>query len=808
MLISYRWLARHVDLSGLSPQDVVDSYTMHTAEVEGLEPFAPHLSKVVVGHVVACEKHADADRLSVCYVDLGDGGEPEQIVCGAPNVDTGQNVAVARVGTVLPGGLKLKKAKVRGVESRGMICSERELDLGDEHSGIWVLPAQAKVGLPVAEALDITDWVIEIENKSLTHRPDLWGHRGLASELAAIHGLELKALDFELPATGGGKPYPVRVETSGCMRYLGLAISGVQIERSPVWLQMLLLAVGQRPLDLLVDLSNFVMLDLAQPNHLFDLNSLSKDGICVRDARPDECMQTLDEVERVFTAQDMLICSGDRPVAVAGVMGGEGSKVASGTSDLLLEVASFHPTRVRRTASRLGLRTEASARFEKFLDPTLPAKAAAHLVHTLRAIQPDVTLPRALGDAGDWQDPACEVALRPARVRAVLGIEISDEEIESILERLGLGVTHGEPWRVSIPSARATKDLAIEEDLIEEVGRIHGYDAIPEQPLTGNLEPSTFDPRRALVRRIADRLSGPALFHESMTYTFQENALIEMLGEDERPHIRLENPQHEGSDCIRRSVLPSLLGHLAKNRRLQPNVRLFEIGKGYVPELANERGEPRELHQLALTRVTPRPEKQDRFDAGAFAELQGVLEDLWRHLGRSDFTWRQVREDVPSWAHPGRCVAAFFGEHRIPVCMLAGLEPEVQTKLGLTGELDSEVACAELSIDELLQIPEATARYQPLPRFPSVKVDVALSIPENLQATEIRAAIEKSGKGLVGSAELFDIYRGESLGANQKSLAYHVLLQADRTLTEKDTSKFLGRLERAVADLGGELRKQ
>ncbi len=816
MLISYRWLGRHIDLSDLSPQDVVDSFMIHTAEVEGLVPFAPQLSTVKVGHVVSREKHPDADKLSICRVDVGDGEEPLQIVCGAPNVDAGQNVAVATVGTLLPGDLKIKKSKIRGVESRGMICSERELELGDNHDGIWVLSESAKVGEPVAQALGIEDWIIEIDNKSLTHRPDLWGHRGLASELAAIHGRELLPIDFDFPsryaglgdAGDSGEPYPVKVETEGCSRYLGLVVSGVKLERSPEWLRLLLLAVGQRPLDLLVDISNFVMLDIAQPNHLFDLNRLSKDGITVRDAHPGEKMQTLDEIERALTPEDMLICSGDEPVAIAGVMGGEGSKVAETTSDLLLEVASFHPTRVRRTSARLGLRTDASSRFEKSLDATLPMKAAAHLVNTLATIQPGITLPRAIGDAGEWSDPACSVGLRPARVRSVLGVEISDDEIQDTLDRLGLTVTRGEPWQVAIPSARATKDLAIEEDLIEEVGRIYGYSRVPEVSLMGFLEPAPFDPRRTLVREIQDRLSGSALFHESMTYTFQRDETVELLGDAGRPHVRLQNPQHEGADRIRRSVLPSLLGHLPKNRRHSEDVRLFEIGKGYVPELAGERGEPRELHQVALTQVTLRPGKKDRFNAGAFASLRGVIEDLLGHVGRAEFDWRRVEDGAPSWAHPGRCIGAYVGRHEQAVCILANLEPKVQVELGLTGELDSEVACAELSVDALLATEESQSRFQPLPRFPGVKVDVALSIPEDCTAGQMKKAIEKSGKGLVAHIELFDLYRGESVGAGRKSLAYHVLLQADKTLTDKDSAKFFTRLERAVGELGGELRKQ
>ena len=275
MHLSYRWLGRHVDLSGITPQQIATDLTLSTAEVEGLERFAPCLSDVTVGFVKTRIKHPDSDHLSVCTVDVGQG-DALQIVCGAPNVDAGQKVAVALAGVELPGGIKLKKTKIRGVESNGMICSERELTLGDEHSGIWVLPADATVGKPVAQALELEDWVIEIDNKSVTHRPDLWGHRGFAREIAAIHRRALKTIDTRLPpAPQGAKSFPVRIESSACPRYMALLIDGVKNGRSPDWLRHLLLAVGQRPIDLLVDLSNFVMLDLGQPNHLFDRRRLS-----------------------------------------------------------------------------------------------------------------------------------------------------------------------------------------------------------------------------------------------------------------------------------------------------------------------------------------------------------------------------------------------------------------------------------------------------------------------------------------------------------------------------------------------------
>ncbi len=813
MLISYRWLERHVDLSGITPEQLVEDLTLSTAEVEGLEPFAPYLEKVVVGFVEERTKHPDADKLNVCTVDVG-GEEKLQIVCGAPNIDKGQKVAVAQVGVVLPGDFKIKKSKIRGVESRGMICSVRELELGEDHDGIWVLAEDAEIGAPVSKALDMTDWIIDIDNKSLTHRPDLWGHRGMAREVAAIYERELKPLDTSLPECGSGTPVPVRVEDAACSRYIGLPIDGVSNQASPRWLANLLLAVGQRPLDLLVDVSNFVMLDLGQPNHLFDRKQLAADGINVRMAKAGESMTTLDGAECKLGTDDLLICSGDTPVALAGIMGGENSKVEGDTDQLLLEVASFHPTTIRRTASRCGIRTDSSARFEKSLDPTLPLEAAGHLVRTLQSVCPELSLPAPLSEAGDWQDPSLDIELRGDRVRSLLGADITDESIANILVRLGFGVQTGSgSMTVSVPARRATKDVTIEQDLVEEVGRIHRYGNLPERNLVAEVMPAPSYPRRELVRRAQDRLAGAARFRELISYSFLADELVAKLGLEEEPCVEIVNPIVEGEQRVRRNVTPTLLGLLEKNRRSRESVRLFEVGKGYRPEEANELGEPREVHQLSLVWAAPPAGKKDRFDAGVTSQLHAVVEDLFDSLSLPSPEWSRASEDnLRSWGHPGKTRVGTLETNAgetVPAVVLADLEPGLLRTLGLTGELASQVAVAEISIDVLVEAKQAPPGYEPIPRFPGIKVDVALAVPTAVTAGEIRDVIDKAGKGLVADAELFDVYAGESLGAGKKSLAWHVLLQSpNKTLSDKEGQKFLDRLERGAEGLGGELRRE
>jgi phenylalanyl-tRNA synthetase beta chain len=734
-------------------------------------------------------------------------------------VAAGQKVAIAGIGTTLPGDFKIKRSKIRGVASEGMICSVRELDLGEEHDGIWVLPESAEVGAPVATALGIEDWIIEIDNKSLTHRPDLWGHRGVAREIAAIYQRELRQLDSSIPSTGNASPYPVAIETEGCMRYVALPIDGVRPGPSPDWLRWLLLAVGQRPIDLLVDLSNFVMLDLGQPNHVFDRNRLSAlarggaeggsqgTGIVVREARQGEAIETLDGEERKLLASDLLICAGEEPVALAGIMGGEGSKVATETDSLLLEVAAFKATTIRRTSSRLGLRTDSSARFEKTLDPTLPLKAAGHFVRLLAEIDSNVALPAPPTDVGSWSDPSGLIELRTERVRSALGKELPDAEIAAILDRLDFSVEPiEEGFRIGVPSFRASKDVTIEQDLVEEIGRIHRYGNIDEASLHLEIKPPPRDERRRLVRELQDRLAGGARFHESLSYSFVDEDLLEKLGDASLPHVSVINPVVQSQAKIRRRVVPSLLTALEANRRNRSDVRLFEIGKAYEPEHSNQKNEPRERHLLALAWAGTRPGKKAAYDTNRLVRLQAIMNDVVRNRGGGRPRWTN-EGDRPSWAHPGKSLFLNLSGTDRAIGLVAELEPGLAKALGLSGDLDSEVVLGEFCLDALLEADAIGRGYSPLPRFPGIKVDVAVAIPESTPAADVMALIEQAGKKQVADIELFDLYRGESIGADRKSLAFHVLLQSEsKTLTDKDEQKFLKRFERLVSEAGGELR--
>jgi phenylalanyl-tRNA synthetase beta chain len=804
MLISVRWLGRHISLDGLTPQQIASELTIHTAEVESVEAFLPHAREIVVGHVVARAAHPGADRLSLCRVDIGQG-EPLKVVCGAANVAEGQRVALALPGTNVPGIGTLKKSKIRGEESFGMICSEREIGISDAGEGIWVLPESLPIGATLESALGLGDHVIDIDNKSLTHRPDLWGHRGIARELSAIYRRPLLPFEPVLPDVGSGPAPRVRVDSDACSRYFALPIDGARALPSPLWLRALLGAVGQRSLGQLVDLSNFVMLDLGQPNHVFDRDRLAPDGVWVGMARRGQKFAALDGRTLELCEEDLLIGSGADAVALAGVIGGAHCEVTEATRALLLEVATFDPTVVRRASVRHGTRTDSSARFEKSLDPELPPRAAAHFARLLCELQPEVTFPAPPTDVRRAAPRRVSIFLRPERVREALGADLSDELMADLLTRLGFDVQAASSgFDVGVPSDRSTKDITIERDLVEEIGRLYGYGNIIERPLICPLVPPPLDERRLLVRRIQDRLAGAACFTETLSYSFHSDELLELLGLAQFPHATLENPVVAQQSRLRRSVAPSLLAGIEANRRQRDVVRLFEIGKGYLPEQLNAQHEPREQHLAAVLWAAPPPAAGAGFRDNSLAKLQATVSDVLAVLERPSVEWGAG--DAPPWAIPGRGLVARYPNGDV-VATLAPVRTEVLFGLGLKGRGQSDVALGELSLDAVLAQPRQTKRYVPVPRYPGIKVDVAVAVARSALAGDISAVIRAAAGGTCAGVELFDVYTGDSVGAGRKSLAYHVLLQAeDRTLGDTEERKFLTRLEAGLEAIGAELR--
>ena len=796
MRISINWLSRLVDLKGLTPEQIQDDLTMSTCEIEGREVFGAGLDEIVVGHVVECERHPDADKLSVTKVDVG-AGELLNIVCGASNVAADQKVAVITPGKTLPGGMKVKKAKIRGVESLGMICSERELGLSEEHEGIMELHPGLKPGLAFDKVVPVVDHILELDNKSVNHRPDLWGHYGLARELAAIYGRELKPAytPQEFPADGASVEISIE-DLQDCPRFCGLVIDGVEAKRSPDWMRYLLLAVGQRPIDLLVDLTNFITHEFGQPMHAFDMRQLDPSGIRVRRANAGESLQTLDGMDRELSGEDIVVASGNRAVSIAGIMGGQGTMVGADTTTMFIESANWHPARVRRTSTRLGLRTDASTRFEKSLDPA-GAEASIHrYLELLRGECPDARAAGPMKDPANWRYEDKHVTLRRSRLAMKLGVSIADAEVSGTLEALQFDVSKTDDgFDIGIPSFRGTKDISIEDDLIEEVGRMYRYDKIPEQPLLGRCEPPAQDEGLSLARQIIKIAATQGGCHEVMSYSFIGDAQLAAVDAEDHEYARVSNPVAPEMTRMRRHVLPSLLSRVVSNLHQVAELRLVEHGKGYHPEHRDEHGLPHEVHEIAF--VWSRREGAD-----PYFELRSHIEAV---LGRTGFA-AQLDEKLgldkeQPWTHPGKTVAI--------VCdgaisgFVGYLHPAVAHRLGIPAS--TAIAC--LNLCKLLAAPRRGDRFSEIPRFPSQPVDVALLVPTATRAGEVAAFLAATGKKLVRSVDLFEVYQGEGVADGLKSLNFTVTLGAqDRTLTAKDEEKYLSKVRENCGRVGAELR--
>jgi len=798
MYLSLNWLGDHVDLSGLEPERIAHDLTMRTALIEGLVDQRKALATVVVGEVLTRVPHPDADRLSLCTVAWG-AEDVAQVVCGAPNVRAGQKIIYAPVKTVLPNGVKLKNAKIRGVASAGMICAEDELGLGPEHDGILELDPGLVPGTPCADVPGLLDVIFDIDNKSVTHRPDLWGHRGFARELAAIYGRELLPMPvYEGLKPGASAPAITLEPDAGCPLYAGLCVEAGPIP-SPDWMRFRLVACGMRPINLLVDLSNYVMLEIGQPTHPFDRDRLGGDQIVVRRANPGEKMVTLDDEERALGPDDMVIADAQRAVAIAGVMGSASAEVGDGTSRILLESASFEATVVRRTSSRLGLRTDALSRFEKCLDPALVEEALARYAWWLSQLHPAAKIDLTYAEAGEARAPDLTVNLSAQMVRKRLGLNVSDEEIRSTLSSIGFVVREGSgdgEFAVDVPSWRATRDVSLAEDLVEEVGRLVGYDRIETPAPRGPLILGERDPQLVVEEGLRDAFARRLGFSEVFNYSTLADKLFEAMGQgDEERRPRLTNALQQDAARLRPAVAPSLLGLLQSWLRQGPEPRCFEIGRGFALNDDNAVVERRQVVALVGRR--------DRGDSRDLVRLlRGALDVALEALGTAEAQYSQAEScgDEP-WFHQHLLARAVVGDAEI--ARLGVVAPEVLQRL----EVDGGAALLVLDVDALVACELQSGRYQPIHRQPAALFDLAFVADYGLTSDDLSAAIRKAGPKTLREVRAFDVYRGKGLGEDERSIAFHLVFQArDRTLTEKDLGKARQRIVAAVEKLGARLR--
>jgi phenylalanyl-tRNA synthetase beta chain len=807
MLISCNWLQRHVDLAGVDLDALADRFTLSVAELEEVHHVGAGLAGVVVGRVL--EVHPiEGATVQRTLVDVG-AGAPRQIVCGAPNVAAGQLVAVALPGTRL-GDLEIGEASIRGVASAGMIASERELGIGDGHEGILVLTDALTPGTRLSDAYPVVDTLFEIDNKSLTHRPDCWGHRGIAREIAALLGRPLAPLVAAVPFTEA-RPLVIRVDDpAACPRYSAVTLDGVTVAPSPMWLRILLHRVGTRPISNVVDATNFVMLDLGNPLHAFDRRELGGDAIVVRRAAAGETFVTLDGVARPLLPGDLLIADAQRGVALAGVMGGENSEIRADTTSVVLESANFDAAVIRMTSQRLGLRTESSARFEKSLDPRLAEDASRAFCRLLLELDPHARVTSAFMDVAAPLPEPPVIALRVDLVARRLGVNLGAERVTEILTGLTFGVTpdaaDADVLQVQIPSFRATKDITLEIDLIEEIGRIYGYDNIPPAGAAVRLSRPHPNRRKRFERAARAHLTAAAGFDEVKTYAFDTDPHLERIGAVPARRATLANPISAEMPALRTALGPNLLLVAEKNDREHDAIHVFELGRVFIPVSASEGGDgapnpgPLPHQPTTLGALSAAPVATGDPEAALFFGLKGVLMGLARACARP-LTVAQGGVARP-WAHPvrqARLLAA--GE---VVGYLAEVHPVTLKQL----KLRKGAALFELDLDAWRAAPVDDVTYRPLPRFPSVFRDFAVVVPEAVSAGAVREAIAAATPDLQTDVAFQSVYRGKGLAEGAKSLAYAVTWRlADRTLGEAEVKALEEAVWRAVAaQVGGRPR--
>lgn len=795
MRLSWRWLGEIVDLKGVEPATAAHELTMKTALVEEIEVRGELDPSIVVGKVLECSPHPNADRLRLCVVDVGDS--QEQIVCGAPNVAAGQTVCVARPGARLPDGTKLRRARIRGVESAGMICSERELGLGEDHDGILVLDEGPEVGRPVREVPEVCDCVFEIDNQSITHRPDLWGHEGFARELAALLGRELRPPREREDLAPGAGVVEIRIEDERiCGRYLAARGEGPWGACSPGWMRLRLLHVAQRPIGLAVDLSNYVMLELGQPTHPFDRERLEGDRIEVRRSRAGEKIRTLDGVERPLPEGTLVIADERRPIAVAGVIGGMDSGISEESRRLVLESAWFDPVTVRRSARALGLRTEASSRFEKGLDPALAERAVRRFADL--AARCGGSVEGLYDEAGSRREEQPRIVVSAERISLRLGYPIEAEEARSALEALRFETAlDGGELEIVVPSWRA-RDVKGEADVVEEIGRILGYERVPETLPRLECRPSSRPAPRDAAWAVGCHLRLRFGFTEVLSYPFVPEGLLERIGgPGEEPYVLVKNPPQKDARRLRRSLVPWLLEFVDRNVKAHDEVRLFEVGRVFVPERAAEE-QPAEPTMLGMVWATRSAAREETI---LVRRIQGAVEGLAEALERPVRLWRPTDGGVPVWAHPGRAALVRSGEE--PIGWLAEVHPDLAERSGWTGPC----AVVELDLERWTATPRRPRGYRRPSRHPASWFDLSFVASFELPFERIRQALLEGVEHAREVSCVDEFRRKEGLEPDERSLTVRVRLEAeDHTLSEEEVERALDRAKSVLEGLGARLR--
>ncbi|HCY7075884.1 TPA: phenylalanine--tRNA ligase subunit beta [Staphylococcus aureus] len=800
MLISNEWLKEYVTIDD-SVSNLAERITRTGIEVDDLIDYTKDIKNLVVGFVKSKEKHPDADKLNVCQVDIGED-EPVQIVCGAPNVDAGQYVIVAKVGGRLPGGIKIKRAKLRGERSEGMICSLQEIGISSNYipksfeSGIYVFSEAQVPGTDALQALYLDDQVMEFD---LTpNRADALSMIGTAYEVAALYNTKMtkpETTSNELDLSANDE-LTVTIENEDKVPYYSArVVHDVTIEPSPIWMQARLIKAGIRPINNVVDISNYVLLEYGQPLHMFDQDAIGSQQIVVRQANEGEKMTTLDDTERELLTSDIVITNGQTPIALAGVMGGDFSEVKEQTSNIVIKGAIFDPVSIRHTSRRLNLRSESSSRFEKGIATEFVDEAVDRACYLLQTYANGKVLKDRVssGELGAFITP---IDITADKINRTIGFDLSQNDIVTIFNQLGFDTEiNDDVITVLVPSRR--KDITIKEDLIEEVARIYGYDDIPSTlPVFDKVTSGQLTDRQYKTRMVKEVLEGAGL-DQAITYSLVSKEDATAFSMQQRQTIDLLMPMSEAHASLRQSLLPHLIEAASYNvARKNKDVKLFEIGNVFF---ANGEGElPDQVEYLSGILIGDYVvnQWQGKKETVDFYLAKGVVDRVSEKLNL-EFSYR--RADIDG-LHPGR-TAEILLENKV-----VGFIGELHPILAADNDL-KRTYVFELNFDALMAVSVGYINYQPIPRFPGMSRDIALEVDQNIPAADLLSTIHAHGGNILKDTLVFDVYQGEHLEKGKKSIAIRLnYLDTEETLTDERVSKVQAEIEAALIEQGAVIR--
>ena len=812
MNISLNWLKQYVELpENITPAELGLKLTLSTVEIENITDTSEKFKNIVVGRIDTLAKHPNADRLRLVEVDLGD--KKVKLVCGGVNLIEGMLVAVALPGAKVrwhgEGELvTLEKTKVRGEESEGMICASEELDLAELYPSLedgYILDLTEKnivIGTNLGLALGLADIIFEVDNKSLTNRPDLWGHYGLAREVSALYDLDLKKYPSEKIKSSKEEVLKVEIKAKElCSRYQAVKLSGVTIGPSPAWLVEKLQAIGQKSINNIVDITNYIMFDLGQPLHAFSADAIKGETIVVRTAKAGEKIVSLDKERRSLTVDDLVIADEEKVIALAGIMGNQNSEITHETKEIIIESANFNPVAVRKTSGRLGLRTEASMRFEKSLDPEMTDLALKRAVSLILAICPESRVVTPVAEEKNLEKKAEALLLPWTLIDERIGQKIDRSLVKKILTGLGFGIKLMKTGlKVMVPSWRATKDISIKEDLIEEITRIYGYDNLEPVMPAVKIESLELNKLRDLERKVKNFLCYAGGANEVYNYAFVDRGLLEKMNQP-IDHIQIANPWSEQVDLLRKNLTVNLTQNIVDNYHNFLDVNIFEVGRVFVP---NEKGllaRPGTQNYLPKQIMSVGSAMSGALSEKLFFTAKGIITDLGNDL---NVEFEFITENtVPGFAHPKQCLSIMVDNEKLGY--LTSLHPEVAINLSLE---KMAVVLWEINLELLLEHSGMTKKHQTVIKYPAIELDLSLLLDAKVLWKDVEALILATAPKIIRRVELLDVFKGDKIEVGKKSLTCRVVYQVkDRTLSLEEAQNCQKSvLEQLTKAVGAKLR--